>query len=235
MKPACFAFCRRRLRRPATRVGTSPSSWPASPKRLKSTRDAEGCSPARTAGSDNHKDREKRGQTAKTQEFGKHQRHRDCAREMVQDAPTAVGSARACNASLGRNPCSEAAQVGKARRSGRNSSYFTLSRSAPSKRIVVPLSIAFSTIWCGQNGKFARRWPSRGGKGTCARQRLLLRLRHAGHHRRFEHARRDRHHANAEAGQLAGDRQRHRHDAAFGGRVGRLADSDLRRPPPRPC
>mmetsp|Transcript_6315 Transcript_6315/g.25625 ORF Transcript_6315/g.25625 Transcript_6315/m.25625 type:complete len:609 (+) Transcript_6315:468-2294(+) len=61
-------------------------------------------------------------------------------------------------------------------------------------------------------------------EGHAGRQRVLHLLGHAEQHRRAEDARRDRHVADAVAGQVARDRQGHADDAALGGRIGRLAN-----------
>ncbi len=53
---------------------------------------------------------------------------------------------------------------------------------------------------------------------------VLRLLRQIGQQRRQEQSRRDGEHANAELRELARDRQRHRDDAAFGGRIRRLSD-----------
>src|SRR5688572_18376528 len=55
-------------------------------------------------------------------------------------------------------------------------------------------------------------------------ERVLHFLRKCRHHRRLEYAGRDRHHANAVAGEVARHRQRHADDAALGSGVGDLAD-----------
>ena len=61
-------------------------------------------------------------------------------------------------------------------------------------------------------------------EGHLRAQRLVDRLGHAVDHRGVEDARRDRHHAHADAGELARQRQGHADHAAFAGRVGSLPD-----------
>ena len=61
------------------------------------------------------------------------------------------------------------------------------------------------------------------------RQRLARRLGQRRQQRRVERARRDGHHADADARELARDRQRHADDAALRRRVGRLADLPVER------
>src|SRR5271157_2815960 len=72
-------------------------------------------------------------------------------------------------------------------------------------------------------GGLAEAWGERHGLA----ERFLGRLRQAEQHRGHEDARRDRIDADSHLGELAGDRQRHRHHSALGGRIGRLADLAL--------
>jgi alpha-methylacyl-CoA racemase len=65
--------------------------------------------------------------------------------------------------------------------------------------------------------------------GHLLAQRLDRLVGQVAQQRRVEQARRDRHHADLQPGQVAGDRQRHADDAALGRGVGRLADLPLER------
>ncbi len=62
------------------------------------------------------------------------------------------------------------------------------------------------------------------GKGHACRERILNILRHAGHHRRIEDARRNGDDANSETRELARGRKRQGGDAALRRSVGGLAD-----------
>ncbi len=87
-------------------------------------------------------------------------------------------------------------------------------RSAPSRRMVSPLSMVFSQM-CLTRAANSAGWPRRGGKWNAFAERVLHFGREAGHHRRLEDSGRDGDDANAEARQLAGDGQRERDDSAF--------------------
>ncbi len=101
-------------------------------------------------------------------------------------------------------------------------------RMAPSRRMVSPLSMAFSTM-CAARFAYSAGRPSRDGCGTCWPEGVLGFLRQPGHHGRLEDARRDGDHPDQRARQFAGDRQRHRVHRTLGGGVGRLADLAVER------
>ena len=109
-----------------------------------------------------------------------------------------------------------------------SSPYFGCMRIAPSRRIVSPFSITFSTM-CRTSAAYSSGLPRREGNGTCLPEGILQLLRHAEQHRRGEQARRDRHAANAAARKVACDRQRHADDAALRSGVRRLPDLAVER------
>ena len=77
---------------------------------------------------------------------------------------------------------------------------------------------------CSASEANSSAWPSRRGNGIDGGEQVLRLLRQIGQQRRQEQARRNGQHANAELRQFARDRQRHRDDAALGGRIGGLTD-----------
>ena len=96
-------------------------------------------------------------------------------------------------------------------------------RSAPSRRIVSPLSIGLSTMW-----RRARRTPRAGrgasGTGSPAPSACARSSGSAASIGVSKMPGRDRHHADAARRQVARGRQRHADDAALRRRVGDLAD-----------
>ena len=106
--------------------------------------------------------------------------------------------------------------------------YFGAIRIAPSRRITSPFSIGLRTISRTSDANSARPSEPRRKRHHLA-ERFLRLGRKLRHHRRLEDARRDRHHANAVARELARDRQRHADDARLRRAVGRLADLAVER------
>ena len=104
--------------------------------------------------------------------------------------------------------------------------YFGCMRIAPSRRMVSPFSIGISKIAATSCGELFGLAEARREGHLAASECLHLRGMRI-HHRRVEDAGRDRHAADAEARQLARDRQRHAGDRRLGGGVGRLADLAL--------
>ena len=76
------------------------------------------------------------------------------------------------------------------------SPYFGGIRSAPSRRIVSPFSIGFSTIVGGELARTPPGVPSRDGNGMPAPSASRCLLGQRGEQRRVEEARRDRHDAD---------------------------------------
>ena len=99
-------------------------------------------------------------------------------------------------------------------------------RSAPSSRIVSPLSIGFSTIDVASCAYSPGR-PSRCGNGIELPSASRASSGSAREQRGVEQARGDRHDADAVLGEVARGRERHADDAALRGRVGDLADLAL--------
>jgi hypothetical protein len=87
-------------------------------------------------------------------------------------------------------------------------------RSAPSRRMVSPLSMVFSQMCLTSAANSAGLAEAR-GKWNAFAERVLHLGRERSHHGRGEDSGRDGDDANAEARQLARDGQRERDDSAF--------------------
>ena len=113
-------------------------------------------------------------------------------------------------------------------------SYFGGIRSAPSRRIDSPLSIAFSTMWRASAAN-SRRLAEARRERDLRRQRLARRIGQQGQHRGVERARRDGADADADRGEVARDRQRHRRRRRPSTPSTRPGRSGRRTPRPRRC
>lgn len=96
-------------------------------------------------------------------------------------------------------------------------------RSAPSRRITSPLSIVLPQM-CSASAAYSVGPAEPLRKRDAGGEAVLRGLRQAGQHRRREHTRRDRRHADAVVRQLARRGQRQADNAALGSAVGSLAN-----------